>query len=125
MVGLYTRFIDASRRVDEAAMRTCVDVDVFSITIPGHGRLVFDQFVSHIKRLIGIAQDYAGHMPAILKAVAEGETLVVRYSVRFSLDLGGLIEFTGIDMIEIRDGRIVSVYVAFDRAETLRQVSEQ
>lgn len=120
--ALYQRFVEACIQADEAAMRECVDVDAFYALTPGQGRMTFDQFVQLQRQLNGIMVP-GSNRPRVQKVIEQGETIAVKYYMSFTLAVDDRhVETTAVDTVAFQDGKIVELFVTFDRASTREQV---
>lgn len=121
-LALYKKFTDACAAADVQTMRECVDPDAFFAVTPGQGRMTFQQFAQLQRQLCGITVP-GSHRSVPQKIVEQGSTIAVQYYMTFTLVVDTRhVEVTAVDMVTFREGKIVELFVAFDRASTREQV---
>lgn len=123
---LVRRYLNAFNDRDEATLADLLSEDVVEHGIHTTLRGV-DDVLEFLRSHFDVFPDYSGTTEAI---VAEGDTVTVRYSVggthsgeyRDVEPTQKTVEWTGIAMYRIEDGRIAEIWIEENRLDLLEQL---
>lgn len=121
-LATYRRFMTAALAGDTAAMLGCTNELIFTMLIPGQGRLMVGEVMVYFQRLSGVSPDL-GEQVTVQTVAEDGLNLAVQYHMAFTLaPEGKRIELTAVDVVTFdTQGKIVKIDVFYDRADTQMQ----
>lgn len=123
---LVRRYLDAFNDKDRDALAELVADDV--VEHGTHWEVEgFDEFMAYVEENVDTFAEYVG---STHQMVAEGDTVVVRYTVRGSHEgeylgiepTGREVEWTGIAMYRIENGEIAEIWIESDQLGLLEQL---